>query len=80
MLELASGAKISKQRGEELRQELIQIQNTTRQAGKLGKSGLQKLFEVFKSFSYWTSSTFLVMKRFKKLEKVLLLLKNLIPH
>lgn len=62
ILELASGAEISKIRGEELRQKLIQIQNAARQAGKLGKSGLQKLFEGFKSFGYWTSSTFLFMK------------------
>lgn len=65
MLELASGAEVSKQRGEELKQELIQIQNAARQAGKLGKSGLQKLFEGFKSFGYWTSSTFLFMKAFQ---------------
>ncbi len=62
ILELATGAEISKRRGEELRQELIQIQNAARQAGKLGKSGLQKLFEGFKSFGYWTSSTFIFMK------------------
>lgn len=68
MLELASGAEISKQRGEELKQELIQIQNAARQAGKLGKSGLQKLFEGFKSFTYWTSSTFLVMKAIQSIK------------
>lgn len=62
MLELAEGAEVSKRRGEELKQELVQIQNAARQAGKLGKSGLQKLFEGFKSFSYWTSSTFILMK------------------
>ena len=68
MIELASGAEISKQRGEELKQELIQIQNAARQAGKLGKSGLQKLFEGFKSFGYWTSSTFLVMKAIQSIK------------
>lgn len=62
MLELAEGAEVSKRRGEELKQELVQIQNAARQAGKLGKSGLQKLFEGFKSFNYWTSSTFILMK------------------
>ena len=62
MLELAEGAEVSKRRGEELKQELVQIQNAARQAGKLGKSGLQKLFEGFKSFGYWTSSTFIIMK------------------
>lgn len=77
ILELASGAQISKQRGEELRQELIQIQNAARQAGKLGKSGLQKIFEGFKSFSYWTSSTFIVMKTIQTIKSAVSSVKEL---
>lgn len=62
MLELSSGAEVSIQRGRELDQQLVKIQNTCRQTGKLGKTFFQTLREGMSSFSYWTSSTFLVMK------------------
>lgn len=68
MLELSSGAEISIQRGRELNQQLIQIQNTCRQTGKLGKTFFQTIREGMSSFSYWTSSTFLVMKTIQSIK------------
>ena len=62
MLELSSGAEVSIQRGRELERQLVQINNTCRQTGKLGKTWFQTIREGMSSFSYWTSSTFLVMK------------------
>lgn len=68
MLELSSGAEVSIQRGRELEQQLVQIQNTCRQTGRLGKTFFQTLREGMSSFSYWTSSTFLVMKAFNSIK------------
>ena len=56
------GAELSNQELTKLKQKFIDIQNTARNAGKLGKTFFQTLREGISSFSYWTSSTFLVMK------------------
>lgn len=56
------GAKLTNQELAVLKQRFIDIQNTARNAGKLGKTFFQTLREGMSSFSYWTSSTFLVMK------------------
>lgn len=77
MNELSSGTEISIQRGEELEQELIKIQNTCRQTGKLGKTFFQTLREGMSSFSYWTSSTFLVMKAFQSIKSGISTVKEL---
>ena len=62
MSELGQGMEVPIAKGKQLEQEFIQIQNAARQAGKLGKTWFQTLREGMSSFSYWTSSTFLVMK------------------
>ena len=56
------GAKLTNQELTVLKQRFIDIQNTARDTGKLGKTWFQTLREGMSSFSYWTSSTFLVMK------------------
>lgn len=56
------GAKLTNQELAVLKQRFIDIQNTARNTGKLGKTFFQTIREGMSSFSYWTSSTFLVMK------------------
>lgn len=56
------GAELSNQELTKLKQKFIDVQNAARNAGKLGKTWFQTLREGMSSFSYWTSSTFLVMK------------------
>ena len=59
---IQQGAKLSNQELTVLKQRFIDVQNAARVAGKLGKTFFQTLREGMSSFSYWTSSTFLVMK------------------
>lgn len=56
------GSKLTNQELAVLKQRFIDVQNTARASGKLGKTFFQTLREGMSSFSYWTSSTFLVMK------------------
>lgn len=56
------GAELSNQELTKLKQKFIDVQNAARNTGKLGKTWFQTLREGMSSFSYWTSSTFLVMK------------------
>ena len=60
--QIAQGSKLSNQELAVLKQRFIDVQNAARTAGKLGKTWFQTLREGMSSFSYWTSSTFLVMK------------------
>lgn len=60
--ELSSGMEVTITRGKELESQLTKIQNVARQTGKLGKTWFQTIRDGMSSFSYWTSSTFLVMK------------------
>lgn len=60
--ELAPGAEVSKQRVQELNQQLINTSTAARQAGKLGLSFFDTIKQGMKTFSYWTSSTYIVMK------------------
>ena len=59
--ELAPGAEVSKQRIKELEQGLINTSNAARQAGKLGLSFFDTIKQGMSKFSYWTSSTFIIM-------------------
>lgn len=59
---IQQGAKLSNQELAVLKQRFIDVQNAARQTGKLGKTWFQTLREGMSFFSYWTSSTFLVMK------------------
>lgn len=60
--ETAQGAEVSKTKLLQLEQSFSNIGVAARNAGKLGKTFFQTLREGMSSFSYWTSSTFLVMK------------------
>ena len=60
--ETAQGAEVSKIKLLQLEQSFSNIGVTARNAGKLGKTFFQTLREGMSSFSYWTSSTFLIMK------------------
>ena len=62
LTETSNGATLTNQRVREIESSFIQVGNAARQAGKLGKSWFQTIREGMSSFSYWTSSTFLVMK------------------
>lgn len=67
--ETSSGASLTNQKVREIESSFIQVGNAARQAGKLGKSGFQKFSEGMKLFSYWTSSTFLIMKALSEIHK-----------
>ena len=75
--ELASGAEIPITRLRQIQQEFIGIQNSARQAGKLGLSFFDTLKQGMKSFSYWTSSTFLVMKTITEIKQAVSTVKAL---
>lgn len=60
--ETAQGAEVSKTKLAQLEQSFGNIGVAARNAGKLGKTFFQTLRDGMSSFSYWTSSTFLVMK------------------
>ena len=62
------GAKLTNQELAVLKQRFIDIQNTARNTGKLGKTWFQTLREGMNFFSYWTSSTFLVMKAIQSIK------------
>ena len=77
MSELASGAEVPITKLRQLIQEFIGIQNSARQAGKLGLSFFDTLKQGMKSFSYWTSSTFLVMKTITEIKQAVATVKEL---
>ncbi|MDE7423637.1 MAG: hypothetical protein K2N51_08095 [Lachnospiraceae bacterium] len=62
------GSKLSNQELSVLKQRFIDIQTVARNTGKLGKTWFQTLREGMSSFSYWTSSTFLVMKAIQSIK------------
>ena len=65
---IQQGAKLSNQELSVLKQRFIDVQNAARATGKLGKTLFQTLREGMSSFSYWTSSTFLVMKAIQSIK------------
>lgn len=65
----AQGSKLSNEELTKLKQKFIEIQNTARNTGKLGKTFFQTLKEGISYFSYWTSSTFLVMQSITKIRQ-----------
>lgn len=60
--ELAPGAEVSKQRVQELNQQLINTSNAARQAGKLGLSFFDGIVQQAKKFTQWISVTSVVMR------------------
>lgn len=68
LAQTASGAKLTNQQVREIEASFINVGNAARNAGKLGKSWFQTLKEGMSSFTYWTSSTFLVMKTIQSIK------------
>ena len=66
--ETAQGAKLTREEIAKLNQEFNNAVVQARNAGKLGKTFFQTLREGMRSFSYWTSSTFLVMKAIQSIK------------
>lgn len=66
--ETAQGAELTKQKVAQLNQEFNNAVASARNAGKLGKTFFQTLREGMSSFTYWTSSTFLVMKAIQSIK------------
>ena len=62
LIETANGAKLTHAQLQQLEKDFIGVANAARQSNKLGKSWFQTLKDGMGSFSYWLSSTFLVMK------------------
>lgn len=75
--ELATGAEVPITRLRQIQQEFIGIQNSARQAGKLGLSFFDTLKRGMQKFSYWTSSTFLVMKTIQSIKSAVSTVKEL---
>ena len=75
--ELATGAEVPITRLRQIQQEFIGIQNSARQAGKLGLSFFDTLKQGMQKFSYWTSSTFLVMKTITEIKQAVTTVKAL---
>lgn len=73
----AQGSKLSNQELAKLKQKFIDIQNSARNFGRLGKTFFQTLRDGMSSFSYWTSSTFLVMKGLQKIKEAISFAKEL---
>lgn len=66
--ETAQGAEVSKTKLAQLEQSFGNIGVAARNAGKLGKTFFQTLRDGMSVFSYWTSSTFLVMKAIQSIK------------
>lgn len=75
--ETAQGAKLTREEISKLNQEFNNAVVQARNAGKLGKTFFQTLREGMSSFSYWTSSTFLVMKAIQSVKNGIGTVKNL---
>lgn len=75
--ETAQGAKLTREEIAKLNQEFNNAVVQARNAGKLGKTFFQTLREGMSSFSYWTSSTFLVMQGINKTKQAFSELKEI---
>lgn len=73
----AQGSKLTNQELAKLKQQFLDLQIQARNTGKLGKTFFQTLREGMSSFSYWTSSTFLVMKSLQEIKEAISFAKEL---
>lgn len=73
----AQGAELTRQKVTQLNQEFNKAVVSARNAGKLGKTFFQTIREGMSSFSYWTSSTFLVMKGIQSIKSGISTVKEL---
>lgn len=62
LAKLTSGMSFTRAEADKLEKELLDIQNATRQSGKLGLSFFDKLKQGMSAFSQWTSATAIVSK------------------
>lgn len=75
--ETAQGASLTDAQVRQLYKDFNNLVISARNAGKLGKTWFQTLREGMSSFSYWTSSTFLVMKGIQSVKSELRTVKAL---
>ena len=75
--ELAPGAEVTTKRVQELNQQLIQTTNICRQTGKLGLSFFDTIKQGMQKFSYWTSSTFIIMKTIQEIKEAVSFAKEM---
>ena len=75
--ELGSGADIPIEKYKQLQNQLVNIGNAARQAGKLGMSWFDKMKTGMSKFSYWTSSTMVVMKVFQEVRGAITFAKDM---
>lgn len=76
LAELNNG-RVNVARLDEIRANFQSIDTQMRSVGKLGKSFTQTFSEGIKKFSYWTSSTFLVMKTIQEIKQAVTSVKEL---
>lgn len=74
--ELNSG-RVNVSRLNEIQTKFQQIDTHMRTVGRLGKSFTQVFAEGMKKFSYWTSSTFIIMKTIQEVKQAITNVKNL---
>ena len=75
--EMGSSSNMTKARFNELNLQFKQIQNSARVSGQLGKSFFDKMSQGMQKFSYWTSSTFIIMKTFQEIREAVSFTKEL---
>ena len=71
MSQLASGTEVPITKLKELERQFITIQNAARHAGKLGLSFFDTIKQGMSKFSYWTSSTFIIMKTVQEFKQMI---------
>lgn len=72
-----NGGRVNVARLDEISSKFQSIDAQMRSTGKLGKSFIQIFSEGIKKFSYWTSSTFLVMKTIQTIKKAVTSVREL---
>lgn len=75
--QLTSGTNLTKAQLDQIQTGFNQIGISARQAGKLGKTFSQTIVDGAKKFSYWTSSTFVIMKAFQSIKTAITSVKAL---
>lgn len=76
-LELLGGGRVNVTTLNNIQSRLQTIDTSMRAIGKLGKSFSQTFSEGIKKFSYWTSSTFLVMKTVQEIKESITAVREL---
>jgi TP901 family phage tail tape measure protein len=77
LADTANGANLTHEQVRQISSAFNQVTVSARQAGKLGLSFFDTIKQGMKSFSYWTSSTFIVMKSIQEVKQVVSTVKEL---